>query len=67
MLQSPLAAAEEADYDAIADVMDGQPNATAKLGYANQVEAGMIAATARDANNDFLLTDTQWRAALEIS
>lgn len=60
LLQSPLTAAEEADYDAIADALDGQANATAKLGYGNQVEAAMIAAEAG------LVTDAAWRAALEI-
>ena len=61
LLASPLTAAEEADYDAIADQMDVQANATAKLGYGNQIEAAMIAAEAG------LLTDTSWRTALGIS
>jgi hypothetical protein len=60
LLVAPLTAAEEADYDAIADVMDSK-NAIGKLGYANQVEAAMIAAAAD------LLNDTTWRGALEIS
>ena len=61
LLVAPLTTAEETDYDAIADALDGQSNALAKLGYANQVEAAMIAAEAG------VLSDAGWRTALEIS
>ena len=59
-MDSPLATAEETDFDDIAAALDGQANNTAKLGYVNQVEAAMIAAERE------LVTDAQWRTALEI-
>jgi hypothetical protein len=58
---NPMTAAEEADFNAIADELDAQLNATAKLGYVNQVEYAMIAAGSLDA-----LNDAQWRSALDI-
>jgi hypothetical protein len=61
LLKSPLTPAEVVDYDAIADILDGQPNTLSKLGYVNQVEAAMVS------GESGVLTDAAWRTALEIS
>jgi hypothetical protein len=60
-IRSPLTVEEEADLMAIADALDTQANATARLGYVNQVEAAMIAASAEQ------IGEVAWRNMLEIS
>lgn len=61
LLISSLSGDELTDYTAIADIMDGKSTSTAKMGYAMQIEAAMIAAEAE------VLLEAGWRSALEIS